>query len=390
MTNQSKRGWRSKRAAPFQKTRPPSAWRRWLSLRSLVRAALVIGAIAVVGPAIFIGAKCYGAPPPGARQTTSRGVDGIDGYLRAESFTYLTLPEWFIVYSSDEYARFIAAQPPSAFPYLGSERQYWGYYASACAVTRREYAFETGYHVMLGVIGSSFTLENSVKALYENTIGRLTEWIATTDTPEDAFARRTAAEYGTFMHTVPWYRFPFASRLAALWTETPLRGPHLLRKIERRFALTLEYGSKAVYGGVIGLLSGAAYDAEDLRIHARLAAAPPEVFSDARVKRIASQKAGTAIVSLPRYEEFTRVTLALTGKGAQFLDIAGNDDILITVLARRGVSFDMPDTWVVAAAPVLTDPTSQRVAISVPVARLRDVAAFVARQQATIEHVYDY
>ncbi len=91
---------------------------------------------------------------------------------------------------------------------------------------------------------------------------------------EDALARRTAREYGTFMHRTPWYQFPFGSRLAALWREVPLTGPHMVRKIERRMALTAEYAIKAVYGLIIRKASGAAYEGEDLRIYARVADTP--------------------------------------------------------------------------------------------------------------------
>ena len=34
------------------------------------------------------------------------------------------------------------------------------------------------------------------------------------DTPEDQWAAKTAQEYGAFIHTVPWYQFPFGARLA--------------------------------------------------------------------------------------------------------------------------------------------------------------------------------
>ena len=51
---------------------------------------------------------------------TRRRRPGLSGYLRAEAFTFLTVPEWYIVYSTDEYAAFVRRQPPSAFPYLGA------------------------------------------------------------------------------------------------------------------------------------------------------------------------------------------------------------------------------------------------------------------------------
>jgi hypothetical protein len=365
-----------------------SGRRRPLSFRNLLRAIAGLSLLAALGPALFIGTRCYSRSAPAP--SVASGASAIPGYVRSESLTYLSLPEWFIVFSADEYAAFIARQPPSRFPYLRSIRQYWGYYSSACAVTKGAYPFDTGSHVMLGVIGASFSVENVLKAAYENILGRLTEWLSSTDTAEDAFARRLAQEYGTFMHTVPWYEFPFASKLRALWSETPLGGPHLLRKLERRVVLTAELGTKAVYGWIIGLASGAAYEGEERRIHARIDNAPAWIFSDTRVRRREQVGQGAYLVTLPRYEEFTRTVLTLTGKGVRFLDIAGNDEILISVIARRGTREQVPHGRVVASAPVLTDPTLLRLALSVPVSSLREVSAHFASERATIEHIYDY
>ena len=39
---------------------------------------------------------------------------------RGEDQTFLTYPEWFLVYSPDEYAHYLAAdRAPSRFPYIG-------------------------------------------------------------------------------------------------------------------------------------------------------------------------------------------------------------------------------------------------------------------------------
>ena len=367
----------------------PKKPRRRRILRVLVRlVVLFVLAIGVLA-ALFIGTKCYSGKASMANASRP-APDGVTGYARAESFTYLTLPEWYIVFSADEYASQIARRPPSAFPYIGAARQYWGFYGSACQATKGFYPFETGYHVMLGVIGASFTIESTLKLVYENTVGRATEWLSSTDTPEDAFARRVATEYGTFMHTVPWYQFPFASRLAALWKETPLGGPHKVRKLERRLVLTAEYSVKAVYGWVIGQMSGAAYGAEDERIYARIAAAPPAVFKDDRVKLVKPLEGGVQLVTLPRYEAFTRTALAMNALGVRFLDIAGNDDIVITALTRRGMPLEIPDATLLTVRPILTDPTMQRVAFAVPVSSLRPVIEHLARERATVEHLYDY
>lgn len=393
MSSDARRGLPDDGTAPAKKRKPKPKAKPKLRLRGILRTLLrliVLWVLVVFAySALFIGVKCYGSAPPGAMAAAGDAA-GVPGYIRPESFTYLTLPEWYIVYSADEYAGFLGRNRPSAFPYFGAARQYWGLFAAACGATKRTYPFESGHHVMLGIIGASFTIENSFRFVYENTVGRLTERFSSTDTAEDAFARRTAQEYGAFMHTVPWYEFPFAARIRTLWRDTPWRGPHMVRKMERRFMLTVEYSLKAAYGWLIGALSGAAYGAEEQRIHARIDNAPASVFSDTRVKQVKPLGPRSYVVTLPRYEAFTKAALALTAQGARFLDIAGNDEILLTVLVRRGSSYDVPDARLIAVRPILTDPTMQRVAISVPVGSLREVSAHLARDRAVIEHLYDY
>ena len=346
-------------------------------------------AIVCIWSAGFIGVKCYSSAPA-TRPPAVPPPEGIAGYARAEAFTYLTLPEWFVVYSTDEYAGFIATRRPSDFPYLRSARQYWGFYATACAETKGKHPFETGYHVMLGVIGASFTIESSLRYVYEHTFGWATELLSSTDTAEDALARRTAREYGTFMHRTPWYEFPFGSKLVALWREVPLTGSHMLRKIERRMALTAEYAIKAVYGFVIRKASGAAYQGEDLRIYARAAETPLPALSDQRVKVVQTIGPRQYIVTLPRYEDFTATALALSAKGARFTDIAGNDVLLMTALSRRGIPTSFPAAELVSVSPILTDPTMQRLALRVRVASLGDAVEQLVRAGASVEHLYDY
>ena len=365
----------------------PGRVRRLLRTMGLLFVAWV--GLVCVWSAGFIGVKCYSSAPA-SRPPAVPPPDGITGYARPEAYTYLTLPEWFIVYSTDEYGAFIATRRPSDFPYLGSVRQYWGFYSTACAETKRKHPFETGYHVMLGVIGASFTIESSLRYVYEHTFGWATELLSSTDTAEDALARRTAREYGTFMHRTPWYEFPFGARLAALWREVPLTGPHMLRKIERRMALTAEYALKAAYGFVIRKASGAAYAGEDLRIHARVADTPLPALSDQRVKVVQTIGPRQYLVTLPRYEDFTATALALNAKGARFTDIAGNDVLLMTALARRGIPTSFPAAELVSVRPILTDPTMQRLVLRVRVASLGDAVEQLARAGASVEHLYDY
>src|SRR3954453_286172 len=54
--------------------------------------------------------------PPAAVAAEVRAQ--IPGYQRPEESTYLTYPEWAIVYAAREYAGFVDKNQPSGFPYL--------------------------------------------------------------------------------------------------------------------------------------------------------------------------------------------------------------------------------------------------------------------------------
>ena len=169
-----------------------------------------------------------------------------------------------------------------------------------------------------------------------------------------------------------------------------MTGAHMLRKIERRMALTTDYAIKTVYGFVISKASGAAYEGEDLRIYARVAETTAATLADPRVKIAETIGPGQFLVSLPRYEDFTATALALNAKGVRFTDIAGNDTLLVTALARRGVPTTFAAAEVLTITPILTDLTMQRLALRVKVESLREAIAQLTGAGASIEHLYDY
>jgi hypothetical protein len=373
-------------ALPTVGRRPrPSRWRQ--AVRRLLTWAGVVALTTPIVIAAFVGTRCYGGTLYAGHATAP---PGLRGYLRAEAFTFLTVPEWYIVYSADEYAAFVRRQPPSAFPYLGAIGQYWGAYGAACDATRGRYPFEMGYHVMLGVIGVSLTAEYGFKAIYENTVGRATEWLFSTDTPEDVFAAGVAAEYGKFMHTTPWYQFPFADRLETLWRKVPWWGPRAVRKWERRLAISAELGVKAAYGWLMGLGSQAAYGAEDLTTYGRILRVDARALAAAGSKLIPS-KDPLPVVALPRYEAFTPAALALLDRGLRFQDIAGNDDVVVGLRAPDPGEVPLVSgASVVARQRLLTTAGRARVTVLVPVTRLREALVAWRGRGLTVEHIYDY
>ena len=364
---------------------------RFRLFRRLIKAGLLAVLLAVLFSGAFIGFRCFSTESRQQTVTvaTERASAGLSGYRREEASTFLTFPEWYIVFNTEEYAQFLGAHNPSAFPYFGSIRQYWRYYGGACDATQGVYPFSGGNHLMLAVIGTSFTAEYLIKGLYENTAGRAAEWIAGRNTPEDAFAHRTAVEYGAFMHATPWYAFPFFSKLRALWNQ-PATGPGMLRKWERRLVLSGEYAVKGVYGWLIGLASGAAYAPEDLRIHAWIENAGAEIFTGGEIKRVKELGPRSYIVTIPRYGAFTVHAQKLVASGVRFMDIAGNDEIFVSALVPAGFAAAEAGGEVLIDDRILTDPTVRRIGLKVPVTTLHETVRRLKERGARIEHVYDY
>ncbi len=317
------------------------------------------------------------------------------GYRRAEGQTFLTHPEWYIVYSSDEYADYLRDRLPTDFPYVASTGQYWTNYREALALTGRPYPFNWGYNVMLWVIGVSYSAELTVKALYENSTGRFTGWTAGGAlSDEDRYAHAVAEEYGRFIHVRPWYEYPFAAKLRGLWTDTPLFGAHLIRKWERKVFLTAEYGIKAVYGGVIHAATRLTYGTQDDRVHVVVAGWDDSlVTGDGRIDSIERLDDAHALLAAPRYDELRDAMFGLAGSGApiQIQAIAGNDEIALTGVAPAGWVHTGGDGTFAYALPLPTDAARKRVLLRVPVRRLLPLLRQLdSASGLAIDHIYDY
>jgi hypothetical protein len=322
----------------------------------------------------------------------TESTNSIPGYFRNEEQTYLTFPEWYIVYSGEEHAASISSNPPSKFPYFRSVGQYWNSYCKVYAMTRNVYPFNAGYHVILFVIGGSFTAENITKGLYENTIGRIAELFSTDElTEEDRYAQKVASEYGNFLHTIPWYEFPFKDKLKGLWRETALWGPNPARKWERKIILTAEYGFKAVYGWIIGGGTKTAYAPAELEIYTVVENLNDNFLAqNPDVRLVEKIDTDYSVIVLPRYEAFSKLVPGLIDQGIKFIEIAGNDEILISVLAPKNWELHIPGAKALFSMPVLIDNDLDRVAVNSQIAKLHTILGALKAEGVKLEHIYDY
>jgi hypothetical protein len=312
-------------------------------------------------------------------------------HRRATEQTFLTFPEWFLVFSPAEYAAFLPHDPASRFPFLGHVRQFWQGYRAIWGATR-DYPMNREYHVMIVVIGLSTTVEYGLRAAYETLVGRLSE-ITTTygTTEEDQLAARVAQDYVDFIRVEPWYKFDFAGKLAQVW-RTNWWGADPLRKWERKYALTTDYGAKAVYGWLMGKATRASYGEAVPVTAVLLDHLPADAEAELPELRVLLRSPdGSTLVTVPRYEAFTRHALVLARRGARFREIAGNRSvILVSAVVPRAWQGTPGSSRVLFTQDVLTDPSIRRVVLVVPVDSLEAALNELAAPPLRVEHVYDY
>ncbi|MBP9732247.1 MAG: hypothetical protein KBD29_02195 [Candidatus Magasanikbacteria bacterium] len=312
-------------------------------------------------------------------------------YLRPEKSTYLSFSEWYIVFSSEEYTQFIAHHHPSAFPYFSSIRQFWFVYRQTLNLVKSEYGIRLSEYVLWLIMGISFSAEYALKGLYEHTIGRITEYASLgKKTAEDQFAYEVSREYTEFIYDYPWYEFPFIQKVGGLW-KLPFFGIHFIRKWERRIILSLEYVAKALYGKITDIIISGMFGNITNEIYATVTKVPMHIFeTEKRIKKVEEVESGKYIIALPRYRLFTDNVSILVAAGGEFVDIAGNSYLLITIIAPREWECKLPESTVLFTMKILTNPDMQRVAIKVSVQSLHRIIKELKQSRIKLEHLYEY
>jgi hypothetical protein len=353
--------------------------------------ALLVLVIVVMGATIGVTETVCRGPAVGDSRAADAGWHSVlspeEG--RNEVDSYITYPEWAIVYAYDDFAAVARRGSESDFHYLDSIRSFW---TSLCAVKRvapQHGQVALDYNAMLYIIGPSFTAEMAAKGLYESTIGALTARVrGPTRTPEDEFALKVADDYAHFLRQTPWFAYPFFDTLKRFWTEVPLTGGNPIRKVERRIGLSLEYAFKAVYAKAIGALAG--FSPADLRIRSAVVdLGTADIAAEPRLVLV-RKEGDLSVIDTPRYQEFTEILQKLGERGRDISEIAGNRSILVTVLSPQCAPFALEEFPTLFTLPVQARPGWCRYALDVRVPRLTFLFRGLAQTKYEVEHVFDY
>ena len=343
---------------------------------ALLAVAVALPAAALLAPVAYVEAACRGGPVTPAADAPLLAPR----HRRAEARTLMTYPEWHIVHAYDDYARVISDGPPHRYGFARAIAQFW---TSACDLSRMAPAHggaDLAVRQTMHVIGASFTAEMLLKAAYEETMGRASHALFGRG-PLDDLSARQAADYAAFLRQVPWYRWDFrgaAAALGAAATDAP-------RDRERRAALGAEYRAKALYAEAIaGAVAATGADAPTLR--AVVTGADPAALEAVDGVAVIGPVGQGWQIETPRYAAFTGLLPALAATGADFAEIAGNDEIMASFVGPA------PEAGAAAGAGAFRTMPRQgygdvRSLVLMPVG---DLLARVRAGAAGLEHVHDY
>lgn len=308
--------------------------------------------------------------------------------VRPGDQTFLTFPEWYLVFSPEEQAAYFKNHTATTFPYMNHTSQIWHSYKVVNDQIKDNFEYNGGYHFMIWVIGSSASIEYSIKAWYETLVGRLTD-TGTNETDEDKFYAKFTQDYTDFIKDRPWYEFDFKSRFFGLWNNTSFFGDHFLRKLERKYIYTSELFVKWGYGKLIGMGTKTVYEE----------ALPTTVVlldsldhdSEVILKVLERRLDGSALVSLPRYDKFNMSACILAMEGYSFREIAGNNSaILLTIIVPTDKKITYENSQVVFTQPLATETGYKRVALTTRVTDLHKLLRQLQANAIPIEHIFDF
>lgn len=290
--------------------------------------------------------------------------------VRPADQTFLTFPEWYLVFSPEEQAAYFKHTTATSFPYNSHTRQIWESYHIVNNQIKGNFPDNPGYPFMIWVIGTSASIEYSIKSWYEVLVGRITD-TGKVITAEDKFNADYTQDYVTFIKDRPWYEFNFKQQLGKLWSDIPYSGNHFFRKMERRYILTSELLVKWGYGKLIGMGTEQVYD-EALPLTV-------VITSD------------NIVYKLPRYDRFNPEIIQLAKEGKVFKEIAGNNSaILLTVLVHSSNNEKFENAQIVFTQPIASDSTKKRIALAIPVTKLNNLLLQLNANGVNIEHVFDF
>jgi hypothetical protein len=342
---------------------------------------LILMIIGLATPVAYVETMCRGDVAVGAYKPLITDK----AFQRPEANTYLTYPEWHIVYAYDGLAETLKQGDEWQFDYLSSVTGFWKSTCSLMRIADQHGGADQQTRIMIHTIGVSFTLEMALKAAYEESIGRLFVLLRGQEkTPQDTQVALTSTDYAKFLRQMPWYKYDFDAANAALW-DVPVTEPY--RGWERRLAIGTEWKAKSWYAQAIAAGVAATGQAK-LEIRSMIAGLPAADLRAIEGVKVISESPDGILIETPRYDIFTHILQQIVGKGGLIKEIAGNDEIMVSLTIPDGALYQGPGEVITRMRREGFG--TERLLVSLKTFELPNAFTVMQIADPGIEHVFDY
>lgn len=327
---------------------------------------------------------------PYIKERIEKKRENIKGYFRDEAQSFLTVPEWYLVFNPKEYAEYLeAGNNPSGFPFYASIDEYWTLYDRSMKLVSHAYAENDEYNTMLDVIGVSITLEYTAKMLYENTVGRFFSWFANgTASDEEKVIIAAHRAYSDFIYDKAWYEFKFLPWVKKVWGVSNTAESNWFRKMERTLFFTVEFTFKAGYAKLIEWGAKASYEEPVTDIYLLISTA--DTLQNSPDLRIMHEQSDRKIISITRWGMFTKTIAALADKNINIVEIGGNDEIVVSLLMDNEQSNPFKGNQLLYKSNIVSNKKIERHVYLLPVDRLLPFVKQAKAGDIEVEHIFDY
>jgi hypothetical protein len=314
----------------------------------------------------------------------------IKGYFRDEAQSFLTVPEWYLVFNPKEYADYLEqGNNPSNFPFYASIDEYWTLYDRSMKLVSDAYAENEEYNTMLNVIGVSITLEYTAKMLYENTLGRFFSWFSNgTQSDEEKTIIAAQRAYSDFIYDVAWYEFKFMPWVKKVWNVSNTTESNWFRKMERTLFFTVEFTFKAGYAKLIEWAAKSSYEEPVTEIY--LMISTTDTLQTSPHLKLKHEQGEKKIISITRWGMFTKTILEIADKNINITEIGGNDEIVVSILVDENQTNIFPSDQLLYKSNVVSNTARERQVYLLQVKRLLPFIQVAKENGAEIEHIFDY
>ncbi|MEM9104705.1 MAG: hypothetical protein AAGC96_03535 [Pseudomonadota bacterium] len=291
---------------------------------------VVLLAIGLAIPVVYIESRCQDLP----RENSYEPLLTEAQWQRDKSETFLDYPRNHVAYAQADLAKVLETGDEHEFDFTNSIVGYWTSFCEVNRLASQHGATELDDRIPLHVVGAGFTLDMVLKAAYEETLGRLLISNRGEDkTPQDLQAARVAEDQARFVRDAPWHAYDFDAAVDALWAEPLVQS---MRGWERRLALGGEWATKSAVAGIVaGRTDDAANRPEPL--HSVVTGLQSGQLSTLPDVTIAENHQHYAIIRTLDSRHFTGTLQAIADAGGRVLEIAGNDEIMVSLISPEPV-----------------------------------------------------